>query len=212
MSHTFYVFKSKHYKPDSCILNSRFLKLSEIACNKQKRHVVLAQHMIAVSNSVRSPRASQVRKSLGESEPETNAQSAEKLFEILNKADSSIVNCKEYTCSKQQSTQYKRYNEQLLKSGKIEVAALAHRGERKALIAPSFDGNNVILVSLFYDPMTHNGLYFGITYDIESKRFKKVPVLHLLNTFCYLNSMPFDLTDILMVSKLCFIFLIVCID
>ena len=208
MGHVFNVFKSIHYNEDSCIWNSRLSKLSDIACNRQKRYLTFTQHMIAVHLSEKSPREAQVRKILGEEKSETNAESAQRLFEILTESDPSMVNGIEYTCQRLQTTQYKRYNEKHLKSGKLEFGALAHRGEKKALITPSFDGNienGKILISIYYDPMATNGLYYGVVYDLSSRKIiKPVPVVQLLNKFNYLNSIPFDLTDIQQVSQLCF--------
>ena len=86
----------------------------------------------------------------------------------------------------------------------MEIGALAHKQEKKALITPSYNGivNGKILLGLIYDPQKNNGTYLGIVYDIEHKKFKEESFLSLLNKFDYQNLMPFNIADIQKVLNL----------
>ena len=81
-----------------------------------------------------------------------------------------------------------------LKNNKLEIGALVHRQDKKAIITPTYDGkpDGKILIGIVYDPQKNNGVYFGVVYDLFTKLLTEETVLNLFSKFNYKDSIPFQ--------------------
>jgi hypothetical protein len=84
-----------------------------------------------------------------------------------------------------------------------QLDAIACKSQQKAILAPSFDGQDKILIELTYNDKKSSNRYFGAIYDFKHNSFTdNVPVQEIWNSFDFSMNIPHDLTDILKVSSI----------
>ena len=197
MSHTFYIFKSNNYYNSSVsfCLNPFITELIDIASSKIRRFTETSKFMNAVHKSKVPPRSSQLIKILGENDY--------CLYDLFLKEDEPIINDVKYLRSANSTKVYIRFNELSLKATcRVEMGAVVNKSYQKCLLVPSYDGivNGNLLVGIIFDKGKAKGAYLGVVYDILNKSFTEKPVMEIFNQFDKLNSMPFDISEILQVK------------
>lgn len=208
MSHSFYLYKS-NYNHDESITewNPILHDVLQSAQNRNTRLAVVADYMLAFHSSSKALRTVTAANILGETRDKR--MPCERLYDLwlesgTNNNSEIVIDEKIYKLMSDKPRAYKGYNEQALASGSTQYDALLHIKNKQVLIAPSFDGiidgNGKILVALLYDPAASKGAYFGIVYHIELKKLIRSPVMELFAKYDHLESLPFDVTDILKVN------------
>ena len=132
------------------------------------------------------------------------------LYNILTASDSENVVINGIAYHRHTETKvYIRYNElpnQSKNLHKTEMAAVANRTFKKALIAPCYDGSTngdgKLLLTIYYDASNRNGTYYGDVYDIKTKIVKKESLATLFYQFDFSASFPFDISDIVKVNTM----------